>query len=187
MDLNVLPECYIDTKLVKTLVPPRKAYNHQKGTAVLKTMREKLAGEFALGVVDEDVEDRAYAQTFDSIYDLPGCLRLLKHPDRHHYLIFICPAAERWIIDSANQAGIVLTTYNLPHDFNKLRKLTKTSKSENSDPHSDDFQQLFRALRKESPLPVTVLTLWISYLKENHYSADINWLIQETNRISGQP
>lgn len=186
MDFNVLPECYIDTKLIKILVPPRRAYNHQKGTAVLKTMIEKLAGEFALGVVDEDVEDRAYAQEFDVIYELPDCLRLLKHPGRHHYLIFICPAAERWIIDSADKAGISLTTYNLPHDFKELRKLTKTSKSESSDLHSENFQRLFRALRQSNPLPVAVLTLWIRYLKENHYTVDINQLTSETNRIADQ-
>lgn len=86
MDLNVLPECYVDTKLVKALVPPKKGYNHQKGTNVLKRMNEQLPNEFALGIVDEDVQDRAYAQLFEVIWQLPGSLKLLKHPRRHHYL-----------------------------------------------------------------------------------------------------
>ena len=139
MDLHILPECYVDTKLVKALVPPQKRYNHQKGTNVLKTMDEKMANEFALGIVDEDVEKREYAQSFEVIWHMPGSLKLLKHAQRHHFLIYLCPAIEKWIIACADDAKILLTTYDLPHDFDKLRKMSKTSKSENDDPHSSDF------------------------------------------------
>lgn len=95
MDLHVLPECYVDTKLIKVLVPPQKRYNHQKGTNVLKRMDKTMPDEFALGIVDEDVEDRAYAQLFAIVWDLPGSLKLLKHPQRHHFLIYLCPAIEK--------------------------------------------------------------------------------------------
>ncbi|RYC71935.1 MULTISPECIES: hypothetical protein [Spirosoma] len=183
MDLNVLPECYIDTKLVKALVPPKRQYNHQKGTNVLKIMKESLADEFALGIVDEDVQDREYAQNFDSIYHIEGCLRLLKHSTRPHFLIYLCPAVERWIIFCADEAQISLTTYGLPHDFDKLRKISKTSKSEDRDPHSDNFQKLFRALRQSNSPSVSILQLWVNYLKTNPYTADVNWLIDETNRL----
>ena len=183
MDLNVLLEYYVDTKLVKTLVPPQKRYNHQKGTNVLKTMDEKMANEFALGIVDEDVEDRQYAQLFDVVWYLPGSLKLLKHPQRHHFLIYLCPAIEKWIITCAEEAKIVLTTYNLPHDFNKLRKLSKTSKSENDDLHSSDFQQLSREIKRRNPPVIAILTFWIGHLKENPYATDLEWLIEETNRL----
>jgi hypothetical protein len=184
MDFNVLPECYIDTKLVKILVPPRTNYNHQKGTNVLKKMAEQLADEFALGVVDEDVEDRQYAQQFQLLYDYQGCLRLLKHPNRPHFLIYLCPAVEKWIIGRADEAAISLTDFGLPHDFDKLRKLSKTSKSEAQDPNSDNFQRLFKVLRQANPPAVAVLTFWISHLKENSYTADLGFLQTETYRLT---
>lgn len=183
MEWNILPECYVDTKLIKMLVPPRKNYNHQKGTNVLKKMKEQLANEFALGVVDEDVEDRDYAQSFQLIYELPDCLKLLKHSHRHHFLIYLCPAVEKWIISRAEDAAISLTTYGLPHDFDKLRKISKTSKSENSDPYSSNFQQLFRALRQSNLPSISILKFWITYLKENSYQADLTHLIQKTEKL----
>ena len=183
MDLYVLPECYIDTKLVKVLVPPRGKYNHQKGTNVLKQMDEILKDEFALGIVDEDVQDRHYAESFEVIYDLPFSLRLLKHRNRHHFLIYICPAVEKWIIAAADDATIVLTDHGLPHDFDKLRKISKSSKSENSDPYSENFQQLFIMLNQRKPNCVVVLSLWIKYLKDAKYAANLVWLIAETDKI----
>ena len=183
MDFNVLPECYVDTKLVKVLVPPQKQYNHQKGTNVLRKMEDELANEFALGIVDEDVQDRKYAQAFVTVFNLSDSLRLLKHLQRPHYLIYICPAIEKWIIAQADAAQLSLTTYGLPHDFDKLRKISKTSKSERNDPFSENFQQLFRMLRQENPTSVAILKYWITYLKTNPYTADLNLLVSETNTI----
>ncbi len=184
MEFNILPECYIDTKLIRVLVPPRKAYNHQKGTNVLKRMDEKLTDEFALGVVDEDVEDRRYAQQFKLVIKISDNLKLLKHSTRPHFLIYLCPAVEKWIIACAEEALLSLIDYGLPHDFDKLRKLSKTAKTETQDPNSENFQQLFRALRKSNPPSVAVLTCWITYLKDNPYSVDLDWLTQETQRLT---
>lgn len=185
MESNILPECYIDTKLVKVLVPPRKYYNHQKGTWVLKKMDEELNDDFALGVVDEDVEDRPYAQHFQVVCEHDNCLKLLKHTTRSHYLIFLCPVIEKWIIGRAEDVGITLTSFGLPHDFDKLRKLSKTSKSESKDPYSENFLKLFRALRDANPPPVAVLKYWITYLKENSYQANLPQLIGETEALIG--
>ncbi len=44
MDLSVLPECYVDTCLIETIVPPDKHYNHQKGTG---TVAKKMKGALA--------------------------------------------------------------------------------------------------------------------------------------------
>ena len=183
MDLHVLPECYIDTKLIKILVPPKSRYNHQKGTRVLKRMQEEFNDSFALGLCDEDFEDRNYVREFDEMYHLPDVLRLFKHRGRHHYLILICPAAEKWHIAAAEEAGLHLSTFGLPHDFKKLRLITKTSKSESLESFSANFQQLFKALKQHNPLRIHVLTFWVEYLKANPYSADIDWLVQETDRL----
>lgn len=187
MDLNVLPECYIDTKLTTILVPPKGHYNHQKGTHVLKRMKEKLMNEFALGIVDEDFEDRAYTQEFTLVYDFPGCLQLLRHPDRAHFLILRCPGMETWIINRARESTLTLEAFGLPEEISALKKITKTSKSGSDDPYSENFRRLFKALKQADRPSIKVLTLWISYLKENPYTVDINWLVEETDRIIDQP
>ena len=43
MDLAIIPECFVDTNLIETLIPPISQYNHQKGCGtVTKVMKEKL-------------------------------------------------------------------------------------------------------------------------------------------------
>ncbi|MBN8825800.1 MULTISPECIES: hypothetical protein [unclassified Spirosoma] len=188
MDLHVIPECYIDTKLLKIAVPPRGRYNHQKGcTNVVKQMQEKLSGDFALGLIDKDKKILKYTEEFDTVIEVKDRLELLKHPSRHHYLIFISPAQEKWIIAVAEEVGLSLTEFNLPHDFNQLRDITKTSKSENDDPHSANFQQLFKEIKKKQSRYLKVLSFWVSYLKDNPYSADLEWIAIETDRILDEP
>ncbi|MDF7820305.1 hypothetical protein P1X15_21975 [Runella sp. MFBS21] len=185
IDFKVIPECYIDTKLIKVLVPPQNHYNHQKGCSnVVKVMKEKLAGDFALGIIDRDKVELGYASEFDLATELTGVLQLCKHRTRNHYLIFIEPAIEKWIIRNADDAGISLINFGLPHDFDSLRKLTKTSKSENNDPFSFHFQKLFKELKRQSPKGISILSFWINYLKANQYNANLQYLIDETNRLN---
>ena len=183
-DLHIIPECYIDTKLIRILVPPTTHYNHQKGcSTVTKRMKEKLNDEFALGVVDRDKQDLAYADECDLIFEKPNSLQMFKHRQKHHYLIFICPAMEKWIIESANEAHISLKDFELPHDFKQLLLLTKSSKSEELDPNSQYFSKLFKALRNSNSKNIAVLSFWVEYLKMNNYAADLIYLKAETNRI----
>lgn len=183
MDLNVLPECYIDTKLVKAAVPPQTRYNHQKGTNVLKVMDEKLGDKFALGIVDEDMLERKYASQFSvQQQNILGKLCLLKHTHRHHYLILLCPAIEKWIITCAEEINLNLEDFGLPHNVDMLRKITKTSKSEHDDPYSENFQRLFKAMKMAPGM--MVLALWIQKLKENPYNIDLNVLAAQTQVIT---
>jgi len=185
MDMHVIPECYIDTKLCKALVPPTSRYNHQKGCPnVAKVMKEKLSNNFALGIVDRDKLELAYFQEFNLITELPENIQLLKHrTEPHHYLIFIRPTMEKWIIACADEGNISLKDFELPHDFKALLKITKTSKSENDDPYSSNFRDLFREFKNSKTVMVSVLTFWMSYLKTNPYSADLDYIRSETNAI----
>lgn len=184
MDLHIIPECYVDTKLVKVAVPPQTRYNHQKGcSTVVKTMLGKFNDAFAVGIIDKDKQIQAYVEQFDLVYDVPDVLQLLKHPDRHHYFIFICPAVEKWIILNADEVVLSLTDFNLPHNFNQLKDITKTSKSENDDPYSANLQQLFKEIKRRKSRYWMVLSLWIEYLKTHPYDADMHFLIQETERL----
>jgi hypothetical protein len=184
MDLHIIPECYIDTALIEVLVPPSSRYNHQKGcSTVVKLMKEKFADQFAMGIVDRDKRELAYASECNLVFELPGQLQLLKHRQRNHYLIFICPAAEKWLLESAKQANVSLSDYGLPDDFEQLKSLTKTAKSKDKDPFSINFRRFFKVLRDSSSVNVAVLSLWISFLKSHPYNADLKDLIEKTHQI----
>ena len=184
MDLNVIPECYIDTKLIKIAAPPTGRYNHQKGCPnVVKVMQEKLHSDFALGIIDKDKKILAYTEQFEIVCNLPDALQLLKHPNRHHYLIFILPAIEKWLLLGADEVNLNLTEFGLPHDLTKLCAITKTAKSGNDDPYSDHLRRLFRELKQRSSVRMQVLSFWINYLKGNPYTADMTHLVSETNAL----
>lgn len=54
-NLNIIPECYVDTLLLETIISNNKEFNHQKGcNTVAKRMKENLNDKFALGVIDND-------------------------------------------------------------------------------------------------------------------------------------
>ena len=64
-DLFIIPECYIDTNLVETLIIT-DGCNHQKGcNTVVKTMQQKFANAFSVGIIGELCErvfrDSAYS------------------------------------------------------------------------------------------------------------------------------
>lgn len=185
MDMHVIPECYIDTKLCKVLVPPTSRYNHQKGCPnVAKVMKERLRNDFALGIVDRDKLELAYFKEFNLVIEIPENIQLLRHKsEQHHYLIFIRPTMEKWIISCAEKSGISLGDFGLPDDFGQLMKITKTSKSENDDRYSSNFRNLFKEFRRVNSRSIATLTFWIEYLKSHPHSADLEHIRLETERI----
>src|SRR5688500_17918097 len=123
MDLSIIPECYVDTNLIETLVRPQKGYNHQKGCGtVAKKMQTLFKDRFALGIIDKDKRELAYLREFSEVAS-KGNLYLLKHQTRPHYFILIRPAIEQFILDNALGAGLVLSDYGLPEDLDLLKKI----------------------------------------------------------------
>ncbi|MEY4540115.1 MAG: hypothetical protein RLZZ306_1872 [Bacteroidota bacterium] len=184
MDLHIIIECYIDTKLIKALVPPQTKYNHQKGCPkVVQLMLQKFKDDFAVGIIDRDKKELGYVEQFTLVVEVSETLQLFRHRNKNHYLIFICPAVEKWIISCASDAEILLSDYGLPNDFQSLMKITKTSKDENDDEFSSNFKELFKELRIKNPSKVAVLRFWIEYLKANAYQADLNYIVNETRII----
>lgn len=63
----IIPECYIDTNLVETLVFTGGC-NHQKGcNQVAKVMQEKFANRFAVGIIDADKRRPSYLNEFEKL------------------------------------------------------------------------------------------------------------------------
>lgn len=172
MDQSVIPECFIDTNLLETLVPPTGQYNHQKGCGtVTKVMKERFADRFALGIIDRDKHEVDYLKEFDEICAY-GSLILHKHKTRHHYIIQINPAIERFIMKNAEAAGIPLQAFDLPVDFELLKKQSKTVNSKKD----QKFKRLFKTLKHSGAPEIIKLSTWISYLKEKNYNADMDML-----------
>ena len=170
--LDIIPECYIDTNLVETLLQigtgKEHAVNHQKGCNNVACTMRKNDG-FAVGVVDTDKKQPSYWGEFVLIKDSQH-LSLKKHESLPQYVIFINPAIERFLLDCAKEAELDLQDYGLPSNFDEFRHLTKDVDSK----RETKFKNLFKALQnhKEMQILASVLT----YLHCEGYKAETKYL-----------
>ena len=166
-DLRFIPECYIDSNIVETLLDS-KGVNHQAGCyKVCSTMSKTYKDDFAVGIMDYDKKRPTYPNEFTQLAKSEH-LKLLKHKSKHQYIIYICPACEQFILDCSHQNNINLkTSYKIGNNLKDLQQQTKLSKSQ-KDP---DFKKLFKYLREYNP-EFTCLKNVLNYLKENPFQAD---------------
>jgi len=170
MDLHIIPECYVDTNLIETLVSPQKGYNHQKGCGtVTKVMKERFSDDFALGIIDKDKKEIDYLKEFSEVC-IKGNLILHKHESKHHYIIQINPAIEQFILNAVNKVGIQLEEYDLPDSLEALKKVSKSVNSKND----QRFKKLFKDIRKLGDNELNILSSWVEYLKKTTYKADLD-------------
>ena len=173
-DLSIIPECYIDTNLIETLVPPQSGYNHQKGCGTVSNrMKGRMADTFAIGIIDKDKKDLDYLDEFDEVIHCGG-LYVFKHQNKHHYIIQICPAIERFILENAANAGIYLPDYNLPETLSELKKISKVINSKKD----VRFKRLFKDILLKGSKEFKILAAWISCLKITGYSSETEALKQ---------
>jgi len=171
LDYLVIPECYADTTFIETIVPPdnMRGYNHQMGcNKVANKMQNDLNDDFALGIIDKDKRSIKYLEEFQLIIGTKN-LFLYKHPLKHHYIIQIYPAIERFIIDSCLEVDIDLTEFGLKNDLEGLKQKTKKQTSK-KDPQ---LVHLFRELKNRRATQVVILSQWINYLKNNNFRSQI--------------
>lgn len=164
----ILPECYIDTNLVNTLVG--KSCNHQKGCpTVFKVMNERLKDSFAIGVIDKDKREPKAMESFILLCN-NEYIYLYKHATRPHYIIQVSPAEEVFLLHAAEELGIHLSDFGLPEDLEALKQYTKKVDAKNS----SLFTSLFLVLKEAST--VKTMNKIFDYLLANKYSADITIL-----------
>jgi hypothetical protein len=175
MDLSIIPECFIDTNLVETIAPPiGKGYNHQKGWPnVVGHMQGKLNDSFALGIIDKDKRTTDYIHEFTLLQSFNGQLELYKHNVKHHYIIYIIPASEKFMMQCAAEVGLDLSEFEIK--FETLKELTDITKSVDSK-KDQRFKSLFRELKHRGAISIIKLSVWVEYLKSNNYQSDIEVL-----------
>ena len=177
MNNHIVPECYIDTMLVQTLLPPGKnsRYNHQHGCFDVSNEMELfgLKDKFAVGIIDNDKKKAKYLSKFIEIDNVENSLRLYKHKEFHQYFIEISPAIEVWILKVCRQEKIDMIDFNLPDNLKELKRITKPQTSGKD----KRFIDLFLRFNKSGNKSVLKLKTWIKILKEKNYDVDINELL----------
>ena len=125
-ELNIVPECEVDTRLVQILADITKRPNHQKGHGnVANKMLFDLKNQLALGIIDEDTIKVRKAKYFTEfkLIKTENFLTLQKHYQIDHYLIIIKPAIEKWLLKNAEVSGVTPENFRTPTQrFKKLHE-----------------------------------------------------------------
>lgn len=172
---NIVPECYVDTKIAEILGQAKRKYNHQHGSGdVANEMKNRLKDKVVLGIVDEDFRKGikpGYFLEFDLIIEKDNLI-LKKHKTKSHYLIFICPEVEKWLLVDAEKININPSDekFNLPVE---LKGFTKISKIKDID-KNEGFKNFIKTLVKQKAPSITTLKTWIELFKTNELDSLYN-------------
>ena len=158
MELNIVPECEVDTRLVQILGNFKKPPNHAKGHGkVANKMKYDLKNQIALGIIDYDkikIRKSPYLELFITI-TIQHNLILKKHPSLKHYLIIINPAIESWLLENAKNSEIVHKNLG-----NNLKDLTDFTKKKNIH-FNNYFTAFIKELLQKKADGITTLKTWI--------------------------
>jgi hypothetical protein len=163
---NIVPECFVDTRIAEILGQAKGKYNHQHGCGnVANEMKNALKDTFALGIIDEDKHkgpQSKYFLEFDVITQESNLI-LKKHRIKPHYLILVCPEIEKWLFTDAEAIGINPANhkFNLPIE---LKGFIKVSKIKSID-KNEGFKSFIKTLVREEAPSITTLKKWIELFK----------------------
>lgn len=132
-------------------------------------MQENFKDSFALGIIDKDKREITYIKEFELLASKDS-LYLYKHQTKHHYIIQISPAMEKFFMKAADEKGINIANYELPTDLKGLTKVTKQISGQNEAAFKK-FKRLFKDLVDASE--VATLAGLIKYIGENMYNVDV--------------
>ncbi len=161
----IIPECFIDTNLVETLVFGQGMCNHQKGcNQVTRIMQTKFADRFAVGIIDADKRMPGYTTEFN-VVATSSHLSLLRHKIKPHFIVKISPACDGFILDCAARSGVNPEKFNLPTQPKPFTTQTKNVLSS----RDARFKSLFNSLAEDPEMDL--MKSLLSYLAERSYSA----------------
>ena len=166
----------MDTNILKTLLQV-DGVNHQYGcTRVMSGMETgRFSDGFAIGIIDDDKKKTYNYQDFEELCRSEHLI-LLKHKAKHHYLIFVCKAAEDFLLACAHELGLNMADYDLPDTLEGLKKVTKDNDSD----REPRIKKLVYALRSSSEM--ARLERMVSYLHDKQYEATIEELVKVFER-----
>ena len=166
-ELNIIPECYVDTKVVEIVGRASRKYNHQHGCGDVANRLRKSIDQICIGIIDEDKNKGPQARYFSEFTQLRegGNLILKKHGQHKQYLVLICPEIERWLMNDALAVGIDPTheNYKLPAELEGFKGISKTQDIDKN----DGFIRFIKALIREKAPSITTLKLWIELFQND--------------------
>lgn len=175
MDFSIMPECFADTLMIETFVPPKYRYNHKHSCSQVENemVRGKLKDKFAVGIIDLDKRGIKYLKEFEVVDSVEGSLILWRHQNKakHHYIIQIQPAMEEWMLTICKDEGIEM--HELPTEVEDLMRITKKQNSLANPKLKAVFTEMSD---KNNNISVRKLKGWVLLLKEKNYQIDINEL-----------
>lgn len=174
-----MPECFIDTTLVGSLLDANVSHKHSCNEVAREMEKGKYKDAFAVGIIDNDKRKLPYIEGFDTIGQTDN-LTFLKHKDKHQYVIKVGKeheAMETFIKANIEAIGMKMEDFDLPSDISKLIEQTKDSVSTQKDPR---ILKLCKTIR-QSP-EVAKLQDVLKYLATNKYSADLETIKKMISR-----
>ena len=166
IDLQILPECFIDTTLAETLSFSKRGYKHVKGCNKVFSEMAKKSNNAVLGIIDDDKCVPASFQSFALLKKHNENLVIYKHNEKPHYIVKISKAAEDFILKNAERCGISMIDYHLPDNLPDLIMQTKSIAVKNN----PDLKRLFKAIKQNESSDFYKLAQWIETFKEKPYS-----------------
>ena len=170
---DIMPECYIDTTLVESLLFAKVNHKHSCNEVAKEMKSGKYKDTFAVGIIDNDKRKLSYIDEFDEIGRTDN-LTFLKHKVKHQYLIKVGKehkAMETFIKENVSALGMKMEDFGLPSDLDTLIEATKDSITTPKDPR---LLKLCKVLR-QSP-EVYKLKNVLGYLVTNKYNAKVETL-----------
>ena len=162
---DIMPECYIDTTLVRSLLNANVNHKHSCNEVAREMEKGKYKDAFAVGIIDNDKRKISYIESFDEIGRTEN-LTFLKHKNKHHYVIKVGKehkAMETFIKANVETIGMKMEDFELPSDLADLIEYTKDSVS---------TLNLCRTMCQAPE--VAKLQDVLKYLATNKYNADLN-------------
>lgn len=169
---NIMPECYIDTTLVESLLDADVNHKHNCNEVAKEMQKGKFKNEFAVGIIDNDKRKLSYIEDGFVKIGQTENLTFLKHRNKHQYIIKVGKehkAMETFIKANVDALGMKMEDFGLPSDLAKLIEQTKDSVSTQKDPR---ILKLCKTMR-QSP-EVAKLQDILAYLAANKYNVDID-------------
>lgn len=164
--LNILPECFVDTKVAEIITQSSEKYNHQHGCGqIANLLKKRLKDTVALGIIDEDKNKGPIANYFLEFENIKfeNDLILKKHREKKQYLILICPEIEKWLLKNAISVHVNPSDFNLPHDLHGFKQITKTKNIDSN----LEFYQFIKELINNNSAGLITLRNWIREFNNN--------------------
>lgn len=154
---TLIPECNVDTAFVE-MCGYRRPNHAPSISQVSYILEQKMSKRRAIGFVDNDKRKPKYFDEFNEI-DRTNNARLLKHSNRHHYLVIVNPDMDTFIFNLCKELNIDLQRHNIPRDFTAFVSLTKKESIKNN----LQFRNLLNTIRQRNSAEINRIRYWISH------------------------